>query len=145
VLLLLFPVCYSDSLIAPLVLFLYLYSSHYYLCSVLVFLLVYPISFCNSLIAVPIKLFLYVYILTKEMDAGALVDEIEDIIGVKVGLRWKIIDVGSKGKLPESQRVRALNVEVNSKERWDAQRRLIHHFGRNMQPKDTPTVSDYDL
>ena len=51
----------SDSLIAPLVLFLYLYSS--YLCSVLVFVLVYPISFCTSLIAVPIKLFLYVYIL----------------------------------------------------------------------------------
>jgi hypothetical protein len=33
---------------------------------------------------------------TKEMDAGALVDQIEDIIGVKVGLRWKIINVGSE-------------------------------------------------
>jgi hypothetical protein len=31
---------------------------------------------------------------TKEMDAGALVVEIEDLVGIKVGLRWKIIDVG---------------------------------------------------
>lgn len=31
--------------------------------------------------------------LTKEMDAGTLVDEIEDLIGLQVGLRWKIIDV----------------------------------------------------
>lgn len=75
---------------------------------------------------------------TKEMDAGALVDEIEDLIGLKIGLRWKIIDVGAKGKLPESQRIRALNVEVNARNRWDAQRSMIHHFGRNMQPKDYP-------
>jgi hypothetical protein len=39
------------------------------------------------------------------MDAGALVDEIGDLIGLKIGLRWKIIDVGAKGKLPESQRI----------------------------------------
>jgi hypothetical protein len=70
---------------------------------------------------------------TKEMDAGALVDEISDLVGVKVGLRWKIIDVGAKGKLPESQRIRALNVEVNSKYRWDAQRKLIEYFGRNLK------------
>jgi hypothetical protein len=30
---------------------------------------------------------------TKEMDAGTLVDEIEDLFGLQVGLRWKIIDV----------------------------------------------------
>jgi hypothetical protein len=52
---------------------------------------------------------------TKEMDTGALVDEIEDLMGLQVGLRWKIIDVGMKGKLPESQRIRALlNIEVNT-------------------------------
>jgi hypothetical protein len=42
---------------------------------------------------------------TKEMDAGALADEIEDLVGVKIGLRWKVIDVGAKGKLPESQMI----------------------------------------
>jgi hypothetical protein len=52
---------------------------------------------------------------TKEMDAGALVDKIEELIGVKVGLHWKIIDVGSKGKIPETQRVCALCVKVNSR------------------------------
>jgi hypothetical protein len=75
---------------------------------------------------------------TKEMDAGALVDEIGDLIGLKIGLRWKIIDVGAKGKLPESQRIRALNVEVNAGERWDAQRKMIEFFGRTMKPKDYP-------
>jgi hypothetical protein len=68
---------------------------------------------------------------TKEMDAGALVDEIAEMVGVQVGLRWKIIDIGVKGNLPESQRIRALNVEVNTKYRWDAQRKLIDYFGRN--------------
>ena len=29
---------------------------------------------------------------TKEMDAGALADEIEDILNLKVGLRWKAIN-----------------------------------------------------
>jgi hypothetical protein len=70
---------------------------------------------------------------TKEMDAGALVDEIEDLVGVKLGLRWKVIDVGAKGKLPETQQVRALCVEVNAKYRWDVQRKLITYFGRNLK------------
>jgi hypothetical protein len=70
---------------------------------------------------------------TKEMDAGALADEIEDLVRVKVGLRWKIIDVGTKGKLPETQRVRALCVEVNSRFRWEAQRKFISYFSRNLK------------
>jgi hypothetical protein len=68
---------------------------------------------------------------TQEMDAGALVDEISELVGIQVGLRWKIIDIGAKGNLPESQRIRALNVEVNARNRWIAQRKLIIHFGRN--------------
>lgn len=76
---------------------------------------------------------------TREMDAGALVDEIEDLVGLKVGLRWKIIDVGAKGKLPESQRVQALNVEVSSRNRWEAQRKLIKYFGKDLKHlKDYP-------
>jgi hypothetical protein len=76
---------------------------------------------------------------TKEMDAGALVDEIEELVGLKVGLRWKIIDVGAKGKLPENQQIRALTVEVNSRHRWEAQRKLISYFGRNLKHlKDYP-------
>jgi hypothetical protein len=70
---------------------------------------------------------------TKEMDAGALVDEIQDLVGIKIGLRWKIIDVDAKGKLPENQRVRALNVEVNSRNKWEAQRKFITYFGREIK------------
>ena len=33
---------------------------------------------------------------TREMDAGALADEISDYIGKKVGLRWKTINTGTK-------------------------------------------------
>jgi hypothetical protein len=76
---------------------------------------------------------------TKEMDAGALVDKIEDLIGLQVGLHWKIIDVGAKGKLPKSQRIRALNVEVNTRSRWEAQRKLINYFSKNAKnPKAYP-------
>jgi hypothetical protein len=31
--------------------------------------------------------------LTKEMDAGAFVDKIGDLVGIKVGLCWKITDI----------------------------------------------------
>jgi hypothetical protein len=74
--------------------------------------------------------------LTKAMDTGALVDEIADLVGLQVGLRWKIIDVGAKGKLPEAQRVHALNVDVDSNHRWDAQKKLSVYFGRVMKNKE---------
>jgi hypothetical protein len=70
---------------------------------------------------------------TKAMDAGALVDEISELIGLQVGLRWKIIDTGAKGKLPEEQRIQALNVEVDTSHRWDAQKKLATYYGRAMK------------
>jgi hypothetical protein len=75
---------------------------------------------------------------TKEMDAGALVDEIGDLIGVKIGLHWNMLDVGAKGKLPESQWIQTLSVEVNARNRWEAQRTMINYFGCKIQPKDYP-------
>jgi hypothetical protein len=60
----------------------------------------------------------------KTMYAGALVDEIIDLVGLQVGLWWKIINVGAKGKLPETQRVHALNVDVDSSHRWEAQKTI---------------------
>jgi hypothetical protein len=73
---------------------------------------------------------------TKAMDAGALVDEIAELVGIQVGLRWKIIDVGAKGKLPEAQRVHALNVDVDSNYRWEAQKKLSAYFGRAMKNQE---------
>jgi hypothetical protein len=61
----------------------------------------------------------------------------------KIGLRWKTIDVGIKGKLPESQRIQALNVEVNARHRWDTQQTMINHFSRNMQPKWIKIYEDH--
>jgi hypothetical protein len=58
---------------------------------------------------------------TKEMDTDVLVDKIEDLVGLKVGLQCKIINVGMKENLPG-----ALNVEVNSRFCWEAQRQLIN-------------------
>ena len=68
---------------------------------------------------------------TREMDAGAMADEIADLVGVQVGLRWKVIDIGVKGKIPDAQKVNALTVEVETKYKWEAQQKLIKYFGRD--------------
>ena len=67
---------------------------------------------------------------TRKMDAGAMADEIVDLVGIKVGLRWKVIDIGVKGKIPDSQKVNALIVEVETKYQWEAQQKLTQYFGR---------------
>ena len=51
---------------------------------------------------------------TREMDAGALSDEITEMLGFPVGLRWRTINNG-KPNLPVSQQVKALIVEVDAK------------------------------
>ena len=72
---------------------------------------------------------------TREMDAGALADEISDILGMQIGLSWKVIDMGVRGKIPASQKVMALTVEVSTELKWDSQRKFLRFFGR--KPKDT--------
>ena len=67
---------------------------------------------------------------TREMDAGAMADKIADLVGIKVGLRWKVIDINVKGRIPDSQKVNALVVEVETKYRWEAQHKLTQYFGR---------------
>ena len=68
---------------------------------------------------------------TREMNAGAMADEIGDLVGVQVGLRWKVIDINVKGKIPDSQKVNALVVEVETEYRWESQQSLIKYFGRH--------------
>jgi len=70
---------------------------------------------------------------TREMDAGALADEIEDVLGFPVGLKWKVIDTGIRGKMPEKQKVQALTVEVDSKHQWKYQRTLAQFFSRTLK------------
>jgi hypothetical protein len=66
------------------------------------------------------------------MDAGALADEIEDHIGAPVGLRWRTIDIGIKGKIPENQRVNALHVEVEKKNKTKIMKKLFELYPRKM-------------
>ena len=73
---------------------------------------------------------------TREMDAGALADEIEDQIGIKIGLRWKVIPTGNtKSKMPDKEKINALEVEVDRNERDFAQRKLLRFYCRSS--KDT--------
>jgi hypothetical protein len=70
---------------------------------------------------------------TRDMDQGALADEMSDILGFNLGLRWKVIDLGVRGKIPESQKVLALSVEVEQARRSQYQRKLISMYGRDVK------------
>jgi hypothetical protein len=67
---------------------------------------------------------------TRDMDHGALADEMSDILGFNLGLRWKVIDIGVRGRIPDSQKVFALSVEVEQNHRLQYQRKLIAMYGR---------------
>ena len=72
---------------------------------------------------------------TREMDAGALADEIHDILSCKVGLRWKAIPTGNTRSKINDSKVNALEVEVDIRDRDRIQRRLLHFYGTTT--KDT--------
>ena len=75
---------------------------------------------------------------TREMDAGALADEIGDVIGVHTGLRWKVISNGTK-KLSKDNLVRALSIEVSAKKKWVTQTKLLQLYSRSIkQPEEYP-------
>ena len=75
---------------------------------------------------------------TREMDAGALADEIRDAIKVNIGLRWKVISNGTK-QLSKDNLVRALAIEVSAKKKWQSHSKLLQLYSRSIkQPKDYP-------
>ena len=62
---------------------------------------------------------------TRSIDTGALADEISDHLGVNVGLRWKIINTGTK-VIKKDNMVRALLVvECSAKIKWRCQAKLL--------------------
>ena len=69
---------------------------------------------------------------TREMDAGALADEVIDAIGCNIGLRWKVISTGSK-QISQDNMVRALAVECSAKLKWRCQNRLLKLYSRAMK------------
>ena len=70
---------------------------------------------------------------TREMDTGALADEIEDILGFPVGLKWKVIDTGVRGRMNENQKMQAFTVEVEAKFQWKHQRTLSNFYCRTIK------------
>ena len=72
---------------------------------------------------------------TREMDAGALADEIADMIGVNVGLRWKTVPTGSK-TTTEKTKVQALCIEVPAKQKWASQKALLQLYSRAIKRVD---------
>ena len=67
---------------------------------------------------------------TWEMDTEALSAAISDAIKIEIGLRWKMISLGTRDRIPPEQQVRALHVEVSVENRMVAQRALLAVYGR---------------
>ena len=69
---------------------------------------------------------------TRDMDAGALADELSDTIGVNVGLRYKGINTGTRNINPQNI-VRALIVEASAQQKWQVQSALLQLYSRKMK------------
>ena len=67
---------------------------------------------------------------TWEMEADALAASISNHIQIEVGLRWKMISLGTRERIPTEQQVRALHIEVAVENRQLAQKALLAVYGR---------------
>ena len=66
----------------------------------------------------------------RSMDAGALAEELFDRHGIEIGLRWKVIDQGMRGKIPSDQRISALHVETKLEAKATTIKALLSIYGR---------------
>ena len=73
----------------------------------------------------------------NDMDAGALADEISDQIKIPVGLRWRTIDIGIKGAIPDNQKVSALHIEIEKKHKLRGMKKLFELYPRKLQATHT--------
>ena len=69
---------------------------------------------------------------TREMDAGALADELSNIIGINVGLQYKGINTGTKTAKSQSL-VRAIVVEASAQQKWEVQAALLKLYSRQIK------------
>jgi hypothetical protein len=75
----------------------------------------------------------------KSMDADALKEDILQMTGVEVGLRWMAIDTGAKGKVEKKDKIFALHLEVASKDRRKAKKFFLELYGKsNNNPAELP-------
>ena len=66
----------------------------------------------------------------KTMDVNALTEDILQMTGIHVGLRWMAIDSGAKGKVPLSEKVFALHMEVARSDKRKAKKAFLALYGK---------------
>ena len=67
---------------------------------------------------------------TWEMEAESLAAAISQHIKIDIGLRWKMISMGTRNQIPAEQQVRALHIEVAVENRLAAQKALLAVYDR---------------
>lgn len=73
------------------------------------------------------------------MDASALADDIVNMTGINVGLRWMSIDTGAKGKVEKKDKIFALHLEVARKDKRTAIKAFLALYGKsNNDPAEMP-------
>ena len=70
---------------------------------------------------------------TRHMDAGALSDAIEAELGMRLGLRWKVVPMGQAGTIADADKVRALTIECDRKYRREYQKELTKFYQRTLK------------
>lgn len=73
---------------------------------------------------------------TREFDAGALADEMNEIFGFEVGLRWKNINQGIRN-IPDEKQVKALIVELDSTKKREQAKEIAQFYNRRNTNSDT--------
>lgn len=72
---------------------------------------------------------------TREMDRGALKDQIEAELKVDVGLKWKNIDTGARGKIREEDKVQAVHVECKTSKAYATAKVLQTFYSTNQKDR----------
>jgi hypothetical protein len=86
------------------------------------------------------------------MDLASLTETLSEILGTPVGLRFRMISLGTAGKVPEDNIVKAIHVEVNRKHASSARRKLQEIYGTSQSTfpngirlRLVPTLNSPDL
>lgn len=73
---------------------------------------------------------------TREIDRGALRDQIEAELEVDIGLKWKNIDIGARGKIREEDKVSAMHVECKAADAHKVSAKLRTFFSTNHKDRN---------
>jgi len=75
---------------------------------------------------------------TRQMDIDALTASIKQDLDIDVGICWRMISTGKRGKIPEGQQIKALHFEVPWKGHSEATKKLHAIYSSN-------NITDYPL